>query len=247
MHRASAVDKLAMLSEDGELGHEYPRLEEPRAKGNDRKLKVMLQQPLAERSPALDKRSTKIARNTDEHPLPTRMEEEPLRIRDPKTLQLTDFKVNADYMGSCFAFADTLRGRDQRQGLHTCTRPDCCGDAFRKVIELGGKAASGKTDAQALEIYLGRDWSDVMGSFAPDTRKEMTMNAHVYALTEENGKHKLAFERRSTPPGFWRTDMPTSQEALEDRAKIKATEDKAVMERWLDATRRGGRWRFRDE
>jgi hypothetical protein len=247
MHRASAVDKLAMLSEDGELGHKDPRLEKPRAKGNDRKLEVMLQQPLAGISPALDKRSTNVAINTDEHPLPTRMEEKPLRIRDPKTLQLTDFKVNPDHMGSCFAFADTLRGRDQRRGLHTCTRSDCCGDAFRKVIELGGKAASGKTDAQALEIYLGRDWSDVLSSFTHDTRKEMTMNAHVYALTEENGKHKQAFERRSTPPGFWRTDMPTTQEALEDRAKIKDIEDKAIMERWLDATRRGGRWRFRDE
>jgi hypothetical protein len=178
---------------------------------------------------------------------PIRPDEEPLRIRNPDTLQLSDFKINPEYMGLKFAFTDTLRGRDQRQGLHTCTRPDCCGDAFRKVIELGGNAASGKADAQALEMYLGRDWSDVMSSLNPEKRKEMTMNAHVYVLSHENGKHKHAFERRSTPPGFWRTDMPTTQETADDRLKMVHLDRQAVKERWLDATRGDGQWKFRDE
>jgi hypothetical protein len=178
---------------------------------------------------------------------PVRPDEEPLRIRNPDTLQLSDFKINPEYMGSKFAFTDTLRGRDQRQGLHTCTRPDCCGDTFRRVIEMGGNAASGKSDAQALEMYLGPDWSDVMSPFDPEKRKEMTMNAHIYALSHESGKHKHAFERRSTPPGFWRTDMPTTQEAADDRSKKADLERQAVKERWLDATRGQGRWKFRDE
>jgi hypothetical protein len=180
-------------------------------------------------------------------PSPTRPEEEPLRIRNPDTLQLSDFKINPEYMGSNFAFTDTLRGREQRQGLHTCTRPDCCGDAFRRVIELGGNAASGKTDAQALDMYLGRDWSDVVSSLNPEKRKEMIMNAHVFALSHENGKHKHAFERRNTPPGFWRTDMPTTQEAADDRLKIVDLERQTVRERWLDATRGQGQWKFRNE
>jgi hypothetical protein len=170
-----------------------------------------------------------------------------LRIRNPDTLQLSDFKINPEYMGSNFAFTDTLRGREQRQGLHTCTRPDCCGDAFRRVIELGGNAASGKTDAQALDMYLGRDWSDVVSSLNPEKRKEMIMNAHVFALSHENGKHKHAFERRNTPPGFWRTDMPTTQEAADDRLKIVDLERQTVRERWLDATRGQGQWKFRNE
>ena len=60
-------------------------------------------------------------------------------------------------------------------------------------------------------------------------------------------KHRQAFERRSTPPGFWRTDMPTTQEEEDDRAKAREMVKAKVEERWREAMREGGRWLFKDE
>jgi hypothetical protein len=174
-------------------------------------------------------------------------EDEPLRIRPVNSLRLEDFKVNPNYLGSNFAFADTLRGRDQRRDLHTCTKPDCCGDAFRKALEVGGTVLSGKSDALALEAYLGDTWADVIRSYSPEKRKELTLQAHVHAFAEKNGKHRHAFERASTPPGFWRTDMPNTQEASSDRAQATNMENKVIEERWREALKSNGRWLFRDE
>lgn len=196
---------------------------------------------------ALKSRAGDILFHGAKSPPHVRPEDEPLRIRPLATLRLEDFKVNPRYMGSDFAFADTLRGRDQRRELHTCTKADCCGDTFCKVIELGGTAMSGKTDAQALELYLGPFWTDVISSYGPDERKHLVNQAHVHVFAEQNGKHKHAFERRSTPPGFWRTDMPTTQESSQDRAQARRMESDAVEERWREALRPNGRWMFRDE
>lgn len=182
----------------------------------------------------------------EKSPPPPQPEDEPLRQRPLGSLRLDDFRINTQYMGADYAFADTLRGRDQRRCLQGCTRPECCGDAFRKAVEMGG-LRSGKSDAQVLEEYLGPDFATIMGAYAPDKRNEMLIRAHAQAFANEHGKHRHAFARRSTPPGFWRTDMPTTQEAAEDRAKAQELERQKVEERWLEARREGGRWLFRDE
>lgn len=180
-------------------------------------------------------------------PPPHRPEEGPLRLRDVRTMKLDDFRINPDYLGSEFAFADTLRGRDQRRVLHVCTRSDCCGGAMQSVIAMGGQKVSGKTDAQALDDYLGPQYKQIMGNYDAAKRKEAVLQAHVHAFTKQHGKHRQAFERQSTPANFWRTDFPTTQENLEDRQKSHEKDRQDIEIRYHEAMRHGGRWRFRDE
>ena len=188
----------------------------------------------------------KLPRGLEQPPPAMLPEDEPLRSRHPESLHLDDFKINPRYLGSDYAFADTFRGREQRRCLVGCTKPECCGDAFRKAVELGA-IKSNKTDAQVLEEYLGPNWDTMMGAYDPEKRKDLLVQARAYTYANQHGKHKQAFERRSTPPGFWRTDMPTTQEEQQDRARAHEMERQKVEERWREAMREGGRWLFRDE
>ncbi|KAK5172647.1 uncharacterized protein LTR77_002767 [Saxophila tyrrhenica] len=198
------------------------------------------------RSPVKRPVYNKRPRGLEKSPPPPEPEEEPLRARPLDSLHLDDFKINPKYLGSDFAFSDTLRGREQRRCLQGCTRPDCCGNAFRTAIEMGAIKSS-KSDSQVLEDYLGPDWDQIMGSFGPEKRKSMLTDAQTWSFANQHGKHKTAFERARSPPGFWRTDMPTTQEAEEDRSRAHEMERQKVEERWREALRPGGRWLFRDE
>lgn len=180
-------------------------------------------------------------------PLPVRPEEEMLRIRPVSTLRLEDFKINPKYMGTDFAFADTIRGRDARQNLHACTRADCCGGALEKVIKMGGTAMSGRTDADALRAFVGPAWEALIGAKRPNEAKQLVQQAHAFCFANEHGKHRQAFERRSTPPGYWRADFPTTQEQAVDRKTADEMQRKEVEDRHREALREGGRWIFRDE
>ena len=181
----------------------------------------------------------------NDSPPPPDPEEEPLRSRPVNRLSMDDFKINPKYKGTDFAFADTLRGRDQRRCLPGCTKPECCGDAFRKAVEMGVKGK--KTDNEALEAYLGPHFATYMASKTPDERKELLIKARTYGLASEYGKHRQAFKRRTTPPGFWRSDFPTTQEEEEDRKKTHELARQEVYDRWREAMVSGGRWKFRDE
>lgn len=185
--------------------------------------------------------------NIEDSPPPVRPEEEPLRSLPVAALGLEDFRVDPKFMDSNFAYSETLRGRDQRRCLPGCTSPECCGGTFRRAVELGGNAGSTKTDAEVLESYLGSNWEQLIGAYTADKRKDLLMQARASSFANQFGKHRHAFERRSTPPGFWRTDMPTTQEAEEDRRKAHEMERRKVEERWREAMREGGRWKFRDE
>lgn len=180
-------------------------------------------------------------------PLPVRPEEEPLRIRPASSLRLEDFKINPKYMGTDFAFADTIRGRDARQNLHACTRADCCGGALEKVIKMGGTAMSGRTDADALKAFVGPAWQALIGAKKPNEAKQLVQQAHAFCFANEHGKHRQAFERRSTPPGYWRADFPTTQEQAVDRKTADDLQRKEVEARHREAMRECGRWIFRDE
>ena len=69
----------------------------------------------------------------------------------------------------------------------------------------------------------------------------------VQQFADRFGKHRQRFERRTTPPGFWRTEMASTQEEAADRAEAKRMEREEVERRWRDAVGGGGRWIFRDE
>jgi len=189
----------------------------------------------------------------------TRLEDEPLRLRPVGNLTLNDFKINPQYNGGLdYAFSEVVRNRDERRCLPGCTRPDCCGSSFRKVFEIGGALAGPKpglwdnkddleADQRLLEEYLGTDARNRLRRMTTEQKKEMLMEAHVERLAQEHGRHKAAFARRVTPPGFWDADFPSSQEQEKNRRKAEQMEREKVEERYQEVMRTGGRWMFRDE
>ncbi|KAM3423422.1 hypothetical protein BST61_g855 [Cercospora zeina] len=186
-------------------------------------------------------------RGIEEPPRSPRPEEEPLRLREVGTLTREDFKVNPKYLGTDIAFADTLRGRDERRNLHVCTKPECCGGAMQKVMAMGGQKLTGKNDTQVLNEYLGPQYRQIMSKYGTAKQKETVLQAYAHVFAREYGKHRQAFERQSTPPGFWRTDFATTQENLEDRQKAQEAERREVEARYREAMRPGGQYIFRDE
>ncbi len=184
-------------------------------------------------------------------------DDEPFRARPLRRLGLEHFKINPSYnQGLDYAFVETVRNRDQRQCLPGCTRPECCGDKFRKLLKIGGAPTPQRPglwdssqlddDQRLLEEYLGDDRGR-LSTMSTEEKDELLIQAKTKQFADKHGKHRHAYERRTTPPGFWRTDMPTTQETEEDREKAKEMERRKVEERYREAMRPGGRWMFRDE
>ena len=188
-----------------------------------------------------------------------KMNETPLKYRPLHQLTINDFKINPTYnQGYNYVYSDVIRDRDQRKCLPNCTKPGCCGDKFRKMVEIGGFTGSDNSvlcassaviedaDRRLLEDFLGADsWH--LNSMNIVERNELLVQAKAHKLANQYGKHRHFNQRAPSPPGFWRTDMPTTQEALADKEEAKRLEREKVKERYKEAMRSGGRWLFRDE
>ena len=187
-------------------------------------------------------------------------EDEPLRAHPLRRLRLDDFKINpACNQGYDYAFDEVVRNRDQRKCLPNCTRPECCGTKFQKLVELGGFVTprkpglwssspvdEGEEEVRLLEEYLGYDRTRING-LPEDEKRRLVNQAKANQFANEHGRHRQAYERNPSPPGFWRTDMPTTQELGEDREAAQQMTRRKVEERLREAMRPGGRWMFRDE
>lgn len=204
--------------------------------------------------------NNKLGRQTDELEAKSNQvqpEHEPLRVRPLWRLGLDDFKINPKLnQGYGFAFSEVVRNREQRHCLPGCTRPECCGNQFQKMIELGGPlqnrsmgiwdSTQGDDDQRLLEEYLGDDISRVERMNLKEKTETLT-KARAQQLAQRHGKHREVFQRSSTPPGFWRADMPTTQETAQDKERSKQMERQKVGERFVEAMKTNGRWLFRDE
>ncbi|KAG9195787.1 hypothetical protein G6011_00908 [Alternaria panax] len=175
-------------------------------------------------------------------------EQSRLRDRPVNELGVKDFKPNPEYnQGYSYAFSETVRKRGDRMCLPGCTNPQCCGSTFRAFAEVQAPL-SPLEEEELLEDYLGDAYSNMqLTQMSSEERQELVLQARTKKLAKESGKHREAYERRRTPPGFWRVDFPTTQEQQEDREHAKEQEKAIVQERWLEAHRRGGKWIFRDE
>lgn len=171
-----------------------------------------------------------------------------LRSRPVAELKLQDFKPNPVYnQGYSYAFSETVRKRGDRMCLPGCTNLQCCGSTFRTFAEAQAPLSSSQEET-LLEDYLGDAYDNMNRTqMASDERQELVLQARTKKMAKEVGKHREAYERRRTPPGFWRVDFPTTQEHEEDRARAREQEKEIVKERWMEAQRRGGKWIFRDE
>lgn len=195
----------------------------------------------------------------DDDPGPVLPEDEPMRIRALQRLSLDDFKINPDfndYRG--YAYSESVRKKAERQCLPGCTR-ECCADIRRfaeagllpKVPRKQGLFDSSQDDLDddtlTLQGYLGAGYTRTIKNATAEEKKRMLVDARAKAFADQHGKHRQVYERRNTPPGFWRTDMPTTQEAEEDKIAALKLERQKVEERWRDAMRGGGRYVFKDE
>jgi hypothetical protein len=171
-----------------------------------------------------------------------------LREKPVTGLGVQDFKPNPEYnQGYSYAFSETVRKRGDRMCLPGCTNLQCCGSTFRVFAEAQGPLSSSQEEA-LLEDYLGDAYNNMqMTQMSSEERQELILQARTKKMAKESGKHREAYGRQRTPPGFWRVDFPTTQEQQEDRARAKEQEKVIVQERWLEAHRKGGKWIFRDE
>ncbi|CAD0024333.1 unnamed protein product [Aureobasidium pullulans] len=197
--------------------------------------------------PAVVRYNSKLA--TAEEPGPILPEHEPLRARPLQRLNLDDFKVNPKYSGSLgFAYRESVRKREEKKCLPGCTKEECCG-AIRRFIAAGGlpQDTSLTDDELTLQGYLGSAYATSIHKATAEERQNMLIEARAKAFANRHGKHREKFQRNPSPPGFWRAEMPSTQEMEEDRAEADKMDRQRVEERWRDAMRGGGRYMFRDE
>jgi hypothetical protein len=171
-----------------------------------------------------------------------------LRSKPLKELKISDFKPNPAYNhGYSYAFSETVRNRDARACLPGCTKPECCGSTFRALAAAAAQLPSSQEE-DLLEDFLGDAYDPKrIANMTQSERSELVLQARTRQMATKHGKHKQAYTRATTPPGFWRADFPTTQEQMEDREKAAQMELGIVEERRREALRRGGRWLFRDE
>jgi hypothetical protein len=183
-------------------------------------------------------------------PRPKRQPSPQSRIRDRplSELKLSDFKPNPKFnQGYSYAFAETVRKRADRACLLGCTRPECCGGAFRALAEAGPPLSSSQEE-KLLEDYLGDAYDTMqLTQMSSDERNELIVQARTRELANKHGKHRHAYERHNTPPGFWDVGWPSTQEQQKYAEQAKELEKRMIAERRQEAMRKGGRYMFRDE
>lgn len=203
------------------------------------------------------------------------------RSRRPEDFTLDDFKLNpARNDGMNFAFNEVVRKKDQRRCLPGCTKPDCCGDKFSRVVQIAGytptrsrlsetlrgsahgnqqvsprdnvrSSARGESsalasDEQMLRNFLGSA-ADRLEFMSAAEKEDLLVKAKARAFGQTYGRHRNMHARPPSPPGFWRTDMPSTQEFEMDGQAATALERKEVQERLHEALQPNGKWMFRDD
>ena len=176
----------------------------------------------------------------------------PLRGKALDQLKMDDFKINpATNNGDTFAYNEVVRGRTDRASLAGCTDPQCCGKVFRGMatseLDAAGQAHVDLPGGISLmERHLG-DEAGKLTEMGSDDKRALWIEARTKELADKYGKHRHRYHRRASPPGFWDTDFPTTQEEEYNRAEAEKVERLTVQERYREAMKPIGRWLFRDE
>lgn len=179
-------------------------------------------------------------------------EEEPYRSRPLHRLNLDHFKINpARNQGLDYAYDTVVRKKDDRKCMSGCTRPGCCGDRFRAMARMAVQgtttsAEQKEEDQRILEEYVGED-RHLLDGLNDKDRENLLVEARARALANQYGRHRHTHQRARSPPGFWRTEMPSTQEIEEDRENARRMERDKVEERYREAMRPGGLWTWADE
>ncbi|KAL7276048.1 hypothetical protein RUND412_000992 [Rhizina undulata] len=157
------------------------------------------------------------------------------RGKDASRLDFSEFRVNPDVNdGLDFAFKETVRNKEARRCLPGCVRA-CC----RELSDFTSAAGLPKIKSRAPR------WR----SSSPVTRdgqveEEPESEEITKEFLDRFGKHRDAFPRRRSPPGFWDADFPDTQTVQKQR---REAEDRRAgkLEEMKREAEKGGRGRFR--
>ena len=170
---------------------------------------------------------------------------EPFRSRPIHQLSLAHFKLNPVSDNSLdHGFSEVVRHREQRKCLPGCTRPRCCGTMFKA---LASSSDLGVSDNELLRSFLGPNSEDRIRNLTTIARTNLVEEAKTKLVADIYGKHRNSHDRAQSPPGFWRTEMPETQEQLQDREQSRLQERQEVERRYREACRGDGKWIFADE
>ncbi|QUC16166.1 uncharacterized protein UV8b_00407 [Ustilaginoidea virens] len=175
-----------------------------------------------------------------------------LRSTSMSELGLDDFKINPiANQGHDFAFSEVVRDKGERTCLPGCVDMHCCGKHFRDLA-ISQKAIPPLTPQQRqeeqilLERYLGYH-AYRLATMSTEERDEVWIQAKTEELANKYGKHRQRYSRMQSPPGFWNADFPDTQQLKADREEAAKRTRQAVAERYREAMKVGGRWKFADE
>lgn len=179
-----------------------------------------------------------------------------LRTLPLDQLWAENFKINpVRNKGVSYAFTEVVRGRDERKCLPGCTRAECCGAHFRRLIESGLEvradqnlwAPEGEDEGVRL-IIEHTGWSrSRIERLGEDDWERLLIDAKIQKASNLFGKHRHLHARAPSPPGFWRTEFPSTQEQTEDRKLAYEMDREKIEARWREAMKPRGLWKFADE
>jgi len=166
------------------------------------------------------------------------------KARDRSTLDISDFRVNPEVNGGKdYAFAETVRNREARKCLPGCMKT-CCRDLVGFTEAAGLPAVSKGPRWRSSSPVLVEDCEPPRRSWRnePASKEDKAKE-----FTNRYGRHRDAFERRRSPPGFWDADFPTTQELEQQRVAAEETRKKKVEDMRKEAERGSkGRFVFKD-
>lgn len=227
IRRPPTLRALEQLAEDGENYSTVSDIESRKqAKGMEGShvLSNLLEIPakgatgkILNQSPGADRRSTSRGRQS-----PQKARTPPRETRAETPNSPSDFRINPEANnGIPYAYLEVVRGK-KRKCLPSCLKP-CCAQ-----LPLFAAAAPLPKLKQVAPRF--RSLSPV-----DDCRN----NVPEHDFVGKFGKHKEAIAEANSPPGYWRSDFPSTQELERDRSEADRAKKKKVQVRQREAEKGG--------
>lgn len=177
-----------------------------------------------------------------------------IRNHPIEQLNIEDFKLNpARNEGLDYAFTDVIRDKSARKQLRGCLEDKCCGPIFRRMArdEIGNQpypfSALNAKQMELLDEELGGRSRRALQNAPGKDIRNLLVEAQARAFSNQFSRHRTSHGRARSPPGYWRTEMPSTQEVEQDRELAGTLERKKVIERYNEAMKDNGLWKFADE
>lgn len=152
--------------------------------------------------------------------------------RDLSKLDISHFRVNPDVNeGRDYAFAETVRNREARRCLPGCAKT-CCKE-LAGFVEAAGLPSPAPRGPRWRSSSPPASVNETRARELPPDKK----------FTAKFGKHRDAFARRRSPPGFWNADFPDTQ-AIEKQNEAAEEMRMQKVEDMKREAEKGGKGRY---